>query len=113
MSKIAEKMAFNPDLVNAAHDAIGQLGQIVSDVTLADHLGELHCVHAQLGKVLQAEKAKLVARGVETLHGVRWQVNVRAVTSNVVDQSKLAKVIDLDQFRTEKHSVRVTFKTLY
>lgn len=113
MSKLAEKMAFHPDLVNACRDAVSELDLVTSDVTLADKLGELHAVHTQLGKAISKAKADLIARGIETLHGVRWQISVKGYTSRVVDQAKLGAVIDLDQFRTDKHAVRVTFKSLY
>ena len=114
--QVKEKMAFNPDLVNAIEDAITSLEHAQTDGFLADHLGECHALHARLGKAIADAKARVIERG--GIVGTRYEWTVKGVVSRVLDQAGLAhwlelRGIKLDHFKTDRQSIRVNVKSLY
>ncbi len=111
--QLKEKMAFNPDLVTSAREAINSLECACSDQYLADHLGEVQAVTKELTKAISKAKSALIERGVDQIEGIRWRVTVRGYERNTLDREALSRVVNLDQFQVSAHVVSVTFKSLY
>ena len=114
--QVKEKMAFNPNLVDAVEQAIASLECAHTDSFLADHLGECHALHARLGKAIADAKSRVIERG--GIVGTRYEWTVKGVVSRVLDQAGLAhwlelRGIKLDHFKTDRQAIRVNVKSLY